>query len=195
MVQQATITFPSLRHHRARSIRTAASPGLVVYTDGFDIGEAQLIYKPGGGGGSNTSADDAGGGPARSASRGILEFDDLRIGVTNFKVTFGQAVDFNGTIFVASGGAKFLPGKPVSATITDRLSAEPDIAPGVPDTEALRLGLEFENGKVKGFIFEVDTLRITLGSFLTLTATGVDINTSAARRRGDRRASARSAPR
>jgi hypothetical protein len=100
--------------------------------------------------------------------------------VTGLKVTFGQAVDFNGTIFVASGGAKFLPGKPVSASITDRLSSEPDIATGVPDTEAVRLGLEFEHGKVKGFIFRADTLRITLGAFLTVTATDVDIDTSAA---------------
>ena len=82
------------------------------------------------------------------------------VGVTNFKVTFGQSVSFDGTIFFASGGARFLPGKPVSAIISDRLS-EPDIAPGVPNTEAIRLGLEFEGGKVKGFIFRADTLKIT----------------------------------
>jgi hypothetical protein len=68
----------------------------VVYVDGFDIGEAQLIYKPGGGGGSNTTQTS--GGTGKIGFAGILEFDDLRIGVTNFKVTFGQAVDFDGTI-------------------------------------------------------------------------------------------------
>ena len=109
----------------------------------------------------------------------ILEFDDLRIGVTNFKVTFGEDLDFDGTIFIASGGAKFLPGRPVSATLSDRITAEPDLAPGLPDTEAVRASLEFEGGEVKGFIFEVDTLRITLGSFLTLTATDLFIDTGA----------------
>jgi hypothetical protein len=49
----------------------------------------------------------------------------------------------------------------------------------VPDTEALRLSLQFENNRVKAFVFKVDTLRLTLGSFLTLTATGVNLNTSA----------------
>ena len=38
---------------------------------------------------------------------------------------------------------------------------EPDIAPGMPNTEAIRLGLEFEDGKVKSFIFKADTVRIT----------------------------------
>ncbi len=50
----------------------------------------------------------------------------------------------------------------------------------MPNTEAIRLSLQFENNKVKGFVFEADTLKITLGSFLTLTATDVEINTSAA---------------
>jgi hypothetical protein len=50
----------------------------------------------------------------------------------------------------------------------------------VPNTEAIRLGLEFEDGKVKGFIFRADTLKITLGSVLTLNATDIAINTSAA---------------
>ncbi|MBT8144808.1 MAG: hypothetical protein KJO55_08905, partial [Gammaproteobacteria bacterium] len=108
----------------------------------------------------------------------ILELDDIRIGVENFGVTFGESVVFNGTIFVASGGATFLPGKPISAKVTDRAS-EPPLAPGVPDTEAIRLGLEFENGKVKSFIFDADTLEINLGSFLTLTARDLQINTGA----------------
>ena len=40
----------------------------------------------------------------------------------------------------------------------------------MPDTEALRASLDFENGEVKGFVFEVDTLQIKLSSFITLTA-------------------------
>jgi hypothetical protein len=177
VVQAAQITFPAIGVTGLIAPSNGA-PGLVVYPDGFDIGEAQLIYKPGGGSGSSLSA--TGGSGAKIGISGIIEFDDLRIGVSDFKVTFGQQVDFDGTIFFASGGAKFLPGKPVSATITDRLTGEPPLAGNIPNTEALRVGLEFENGKVKGFIFRADTLTITLGSVLTLKATDVDINTSAA---------------
>ncbi|MBL8335376.1 MAG: hypothetical protein JNM97_01270, partial [Rhodoferax sp.] len=174
VVQQASISFPSFGI--TGQINPNNGPGLVVYMDGFDIGEAQLIYKPGTTG--PNAMQQTSGGTGKIGIAGILEFDDLRVGVTNFKVTFGQSVTFDGTIFFASGGARFLPGKPVSAIISDRLS-EPDIAPGVPNTEAIRLGLEFEGGKVKGFIFRADTLKITLGSVLTLNATDVAINTSA----------------
>ncbi|HTD67964.1 MAG TPA: hypothetical protein VK846_15675, partial [Candidatus Limnocylindria bacterium] len=151
------------------------------YENGFAIGEALLIYDPG----TQTQPGTApmtqtSGGSGTIKFGSILEFDDLRIGVTDFAVTFGAAVDFDGTIFVASGGAKFMPGKPISATITDRLTTEPNIAPGIPDTEAIRLGLQFENGQVKGFIFKADTLRITIGSVLTLTARDLEINTAAA---------------
>ncbi|MBL8479815.1 MAG: hypothetical protein JNK59_10955, partial [Sterolibacteriaceae bacterium] len=177
VVQQASITFPAFGI-MGQINPNDGSPGLVVYTDGFDIGEAQLIYKPGATGPNAMSQTS--GATGKIGIAGILEFDDLRVGVTNFKVTFGQAVDFSGTIFFASGGARFLPGKPVSAIISDRLSAEPPIAPGVPDTEAVRVSLEFENGKVKGLIFHADTLRITLGPILTLTATDLLIDTSAA---------------
>jgi hypothetical protein len=177
VVQQASITFPAFGVTGQMNPNNG-SPGLVVYADGFDIGEAQLIYKPGATGPNAMSQTSGGSGKIGIA--GILEFDDLRIGVTDFKVTFGQAVSFDGTIFVASGGARFLPGKPVSAIISDRLSSEPDIAPGVPDTEAIRLSLEFEDGVVKGFAFHADTLKITLGAFLSLHATDIVINTSAA---------------
>jgi hypothetical protein len=127
VVQQASITFPAFGI-TGQINPNDGSPGLVVYTDGFDIGEAQLIYKPGATGPNAMSQTS--GATGKIGIAGILEFDDLRVGVTNFKVTFGQAVDFDGTIFFASGGAKFLPGKPVSAIISDRLSAEPPIAPG-----------------------------------------------------------------
>ena len=185
VVNQAQITFPSFGI-TGQINPSNGMPGLVVYTNGFDIGEAQLIYKPGvqpapaPGATGPAPMTQTSGGTGKIGIAGILEFDDLRVGVTDFKVPFGQDIAFDGTIFFASGGARFLPGKPVSATISDRLSVEPDIAPGVPDTEALRLGLDFENGKVKGFIFKADTLKITLGSFLTLNATDVDLNTSAA---------------
>ncbi|HLQ76232.1 MAG TPA: hypothetical protein VK210_02700, partial [Terriglobia bacterium] len=182
VVQTATITFPRFGVTGA-ILPHGTTPGLVVYDNGFAIGQAMLIYDPSGTtpapAGSSTLAP-SGGSTGKISFGSILEFDDLRIGVTDFNVTFGADVDFNGTIFVASRGARFLPGKPISATLSDRVTAEPDLAPGFPDTEAIRVSLEFEHGAVKGLIFKVDTLRLTLGSFLTITATDLFINTAAA---------------
>ncbi|NOR29513.1 MAG: hypothetical protein GQ539_00255, partial [Sulfitobacter sp.] len=156
-----------------------ATPGLIVYENGFSLKTAQLIY----GGFSNpTSATatrtDGQSGPIKFGS--LLEFDDLRIGVTDFSVVFGQAVTFNGSIFVASGGAKFAPGKPVSADIRDRTSAELTDTVGAPDTEAIRLGLTFTDGRVDGFIWRMDTFRITLGPNLVLTGMDLNLDTGAA---------------
>jgi len=155
-------------------------PGLVIRDNGFDLGQAMLCYD----GGSGTCP---GSSPLTQTTPGaaiklgnILEFDDMRIGVANFSVTFGQGIDFDGEIFIASGGARFFPGRPVSAMISDRLTAEPtDIQPNLPDTEALRVTLEFEDGKVKSLRFNTDTFQIQLGSFLTLTGRDMMINTGA----------------
>jgi hypothetical protein len=102
--------------------------------------------------------------------KGILEFTDLRIGVTNFDVTFGTEFVFNGSIYFASGGAFLFKGKPVSASLTDRDTADDVNVDGSPNTEALRAELFFEGGVPRDFVFEVDTLNVTLGSFLVLTA-------------------------
>ena len=155
------------------------SPGLVVYDDGFDIGEAVIIYDPDGGTTSSSTTRGDGSSSGKISIAGILELDDIRIGVSDFSVTFGEDVVIDGTIFVASGGVTFLPGKAINGRITDRAS-EPPIAPGIQDTEAIRLGLEFENGRVKAFIFDADSLEINLGSFLKLTARDFQINTGAA---------------
>src|SRR2546428_13751128 len=112
----------------------------------------------------------------------FLEFDDIRIGVNNFEVNFDaeSPVVFNGSIFVASGGAKFFPGRPISATITDRQTAD-DVNPdGTPNDEAIRLQLTFSNGRVDSFQFQVDTLVIHLSSFVTLTARELRLDTGAA---------------
>ena len=74
---------------------------------------------------------------------GILEFDDLRIGVKNFSVTFGTSVSFNGTIFVASGGARFLPGKPFGHDHRPQHRRRQN-ADGTPNDEAIRLELSFK---------------------------------------------------
>ncbi|MFM8572265.1 MAG: hypothetical protein ACKOAU_11770, partial [Pirellula sp.] len=174
VVQSALLTVP--RFGVTGTIAPAdGKPGLVVYDNGFDIGDASLMYKPGSAAGSTLNSTGAPG--KKIGFKGLIEFDDLRLGVTNFKVRFGAQADFDGLIYFASSGATFLPGKKVSAKITDRV-AEPEISAGVPNTEALRLGIEFENGKVKGFVFRADTLQINLGP-LTLSATDLDLNTSA----------------
>lgn len=126
--------------------------GLVVRGDGFSIGEASLSYN-----GIINLGD-------------IIEFDGITIGVQGLDVVFGQSLDFDGNIFIASGGASFFPGRPVSATITDSNS----------DGKALSVTLDFENGKVKDLIFDVDTFRIELGGYVTLTGRNIKLNTGAA---------------
>ena len=159
LVQIGTVrvTFPSFGL-TGLITGNATTPGLIVYENGFSLKTAQLIY---GGLSANPNAaaatrTDDQTGPIRFGS--LLEFDDLRIGVTDFSVVFGQAVTFNGSIFFASGGAKFAPGKAISADIRDRVGPELTDTVGAPDTEAIRLGLTFTNGVVDGFIWRMDQL-------------------------------------
>jgi hypothetical protein len=182
LVQIGTVrvTFPSFGL-TGLITGTAVAPGLIVYENGFSLKTAQLIY---GGLNSNPTAatatrTDTQAGPIKFGT--LLEFDDLRIGVTDFSVVFGQAVTFNGSIFFASGGARFAPGKPISADIRDRAGPEPADAGGAADnTEAIRLGLTFTNGVVDGFIWRMDTFRITLGPNLVLTGKDLNLDTGAA---------------
>jgi len=112
-------------------------PGLVVYDDRFEIGSAQLIYKPGqpplppqqaGGPLAPTALTTTTGSTTAKIRFGsIAEFDDLRIGVENFKVMFSGSVAFEGNIFIASGGAKFL--QAVDFTLQSRAFAVPAQAP------------------------------------------------------------------
>ena len=112
---------------------------------------------------------------------GILEFVDLRIGIKDFSVDFSKgAQPFSGTIFFASGGAKFFPGKPINATITDRLTADDRNPDGTLNDEALRLELTFTAGKVDAFKIKIDTLEINISTFVTLTARDFMLNTGAA---------------
>src|SRR5262249_1939850 len=83
-------------------------PGLVVRSDGFRLGEVLLAYNPGGALPSGAEElKNPSGGKIRLGN--VLEFDDLQIGITDFGVTFGVGVDFNGDVFVATSGAKFFP--------------------------------------------------------------------------------------
>ncbi len=135
-------------------------PGLVVRANGFTIGNAELAY---GVGPQRPGTDPLQPGPAdpKITFGSILELEDIRVGINNLSVTVGTAVDFNGSIYVASGGVKFLPGRPFSATITDRQTADDKNADGTPNDEAIRLQLTFSGGKVDAFQFKVDTMSIT----------------------------------
>ena len=99
----------------------------------------------------------------------------------NFTVNFDadNPVVFNGAIYVATGGAKFLPGRPISATVTDRKTADDRNPDGSDNDEAMRATLQFSNGRVSAFKFSVDTLNIQLGSFVTITSTGFMLDTGA----------------
>ncbi|MHC4396401.1 MAG: hypothetical protein ACYS1A_12170, partial [Planctomycetota bacterium] len=109
--------------------------GLIIRTDGFWLGQADISYN------------------GIISLGGIIEFNGIKIGVQGLDVVFGQGLDFDGNIFIASGGASFFPGRPISATISDGSDA---------DNDALSVTLDFEDGKVKDLIFEVDTFEITL---------------------------------
>ncbi|NOS68309.1 MAG: calcium-binding protein, partial [Verrucomicrobia bacterium] len=164
----------------------APIPGLVVRKNGFSLGVAELAYgipPPGTVPGQNqtTATKTAGSSSGASLKFGsILELDDIRIGVQNFSMTFGGEVTTNGSIYVATGGAKFFPGKAFNMTISDRNTAD-DSTNGIPNTEALRVQLDFNNdGSVKGFQFKADTLTIQFSSFLKITAVDFFLDTSAA---------------
>src|SRR5204862_7693715 len=133
----------------------------VVRRNGFTIGTAEL----------SIGREDTSGGALTTASSqkkitfgDILEFDDLRIGVNNFEVNFDATnpVVFNGSIFVASGGAKFFPGRPFSAEMKDRQTADEVNADGTPNDDDVRLQLTCSQGKVYSFQFIVDTMLIQL---------------------------------
>ena len=137
-------------------------PGLTVYSDGFFLGQADLIFAPSGG----------------INFANLLVFNDLRIGVKNFGVTFDHgSVQFHGGadgtsgLVISSGGVQFLPGKAINGTISDGPDA---------DTVAVSATFTFgSDGTFKSFQFAADQLAINLGSFLTLTASNFTIDTGA----------------
>jgi hypothetical protein len=152
----------------------------VIRQNGFTIGQAELQY--GGVPAPNSSPlQTTQPGQTKISLGGIVEFDDLRVGVKNFSVNFDaeKPVVFNGSIFFASGGAKFFPGKPFSATLSDRSTADDRNPDGSPNTEAIHIELTFHDGKVDAFQLQVDTLEIKLGDFVTLTARDFQVDTGA----------------
>ncbi len=165
-------------------------PGLVIRGNGFTLGVAELCFGcavlPLVPGTSPTTGQPL---PPtqpltpntnQAAIRlGPVEFDDIRFIVENFSFTVGTDVDFDGSIAIASGGARLFPGGAFTATITDRDAVDDRRDDGQPDTEALRLQLDFENGRVTGFVFEIDTLLLRVNTFIEVRAVGFRLDTGA----------------
>ena len=158
---------------------------VTIRDNGFTLGNAEICYgcldKPNSGKALNDDGTVAANQNAAIKLGSILEFDDIRIGVNNFTVNFDaeNPVVFDGEIYIASGGVRFLPGKAFSGTLSDRNDAT-DVTNGVQNTEAVRATLSFTNGKVDSFKFHVDTLELNLSSFVTLRATDFMLDTGAA---------------
>jgi hypothetical protein len=173
-IGSASVTIPSIGITGSidpfdpdRSGPEPAIPGLVIWENGFRFGNAELMYGP------------QDGQPIRLGS--IFEFDDVRVGISNFELIYGAGLDFDGEIYIATGGATFFPGAPVSARIED--SASGTNAAGIServDDEAMRAALKFENGVPSGFIFNADSFEVDLGGFVTLFTRDLVIDTTAA---------------
>ncbi len=200
-IDEATITF--LAFDVQGSIRTFDPtpgvngtagdeiPGLSIRKNGFTLGVGEICYScppPAGIQATSTPPPVTGtsSGAATSNPDGkirfgsILVLDDIRFIIQNFSYTVDQPVDFNGSIAIASGGAALNIGQSFSAVITDRPNAANDKrSDGSDDTEAIRLQLDFEGGRVKGFVFEVDTLKIRISNFIEISAVGFELNTAA----------------
>ncbi|MDQ1553848.1 MAG: large repetitive protein, partial [Microbacteriaceae bacterium] len=203
-INTATISFPSfgitgslrpydpaassnISANNDQVIGVGVIPGLTVYGDGFRLGTAELAY-----GLPPAYVTD----PANTLSPGttdkkitfggILELDDIRVGISGFEVRFPSAgapstasAGFTGLIYIASGGARLFPGKTFGATITDRVATDDRRPDGTPDDEAFRIALTFQNGKVDAFQLTVDTLEIRLGTYVSLTARDFRLDTGA----------------
>ena len=176
VINSAAISFPELNLAGVIQPVTTAKgtvPGLTVYENGFTLGEAELIY---GVSGQSSSLSTTNGSPAISLG-GIVTFNDIRIGVQDFSVTFGQTVTFGGSIIIGTGGATFLPGKPVSATIGPAPGAQ--ALNGIPPV-AMQATVTFNSsGQATAFQFFVGQMTVQLSSYVTLTATKFNLNTGA----------------
>jgi hypothetical protein len=127
-------------------------PGLVITREGLKLGQATVTKT----------------GPFSLGS--LLTFQDLTVGVSDFGVSFSGGVSFNGSLSLSSSGATLFPGKPISASVT----------PETPGQPALSADFQFSDGQFSDLVFTVGKLNVTLGTYLTLSATGVTVDTGAA---------------
>ncbi|MGV2336691.1 MAG UNVERIFIED_CONTAM: hypothetical protein LVR18_22165 [Planctomycetaceae bacterium] len=100
----------------------------------------------------------------------ILKLDDIRAGISDFGVNFSGGVQFDGEVFIASGGAALFPGKTFSLSFTDGPDA---------NTEAVRAALTFDGGVPAGFKFNSDRMSMTFGQYLKVSGQEILINTEA----------------
>ena len=182
-VNTATVTFPrfgisgSLTPYDPSShsnitannddpIGDGVIPGLVVRSNGFSLGTAQLTYKPGATSG-NTVTPTSGSTNEKISFGGIVVLDDIRVGVSGLTVTFDGSnpfANFTGEVFFATGGAQIFPGKPFSASLLDRNTADDKNADGSANTEAFKIAVHFTGGKADAFQLSIDTLELKLSS-------------------------------
>ncbi|MFN9039711.1 MAG: hypothetical protein ACK5YO_25660, partial [Planctomyces sp.] len=100
----------------------------------------------------------------------ILQLDSVTAGISDFGVNFNGGVEFDGDVFIASGGAALFPGRTFSMSFTDGPDA---------NTEAVRAALTFEDGVPAGFKFNSDRMSMTFGQYLTVSGQDILIDTEA----------------
>ena len=186
-IDSASLIFPTF--HIAGRIDTFTTdggetiPGLVIWENGFQFGTVEIVFgydDPQSQSGAPVNSGTSTTGEQKISLLGILEFEDIRFGINNFKVVFGESFDFDGEIYVASGGAAFFPGKPISAVIKDRTTGTSYLGTSeAVDTEALRATVSFTDNVVDSFKFQADTFEFVLGSFLKVQGVDAQIDTGA----------------
>ncbi len=127
-------------------------PGLVVRGNGFHLGSA-FLRKDG-----------------EVTLGSILKLKGPAAGVSDFGVTFGQGIDFDGEIFVAAASAELFPEKSFNLKIKDGSDG---------DDDGVRAALTFTDGVPDGFKFSADLFEFQLGSVLTLEGEDIEIDTGA----------------
>ena len=127
-------------------------PGLSIRGDGFQLGTASLQYT----GELNFGT--------------IMKIKGIKAGVSDFGLTFGQNLVFNGEVFIAADYASLFPGSTFAITITDG----PDAG-----TEAVWAALTFSNGVPDGFKFRADQLSFEFAGVITVKGSNIYINTNA----------------
>ncbi len=154
-INSGSVTLPSFGITASispySSTQTGTIPGLTIWDNGFTIGTAAVTAT----------------GPFSLA--GILTFNDLTVSVSDLDVVFGQAIVFNGSVSISTTGATFLPGKPVSASISSS-------TPGNPAASAT---LQFNDGEVQDVIFSVDTFSVKISSYVTFIGHNITLDTGA----------------
>ena len=138
-LDHASVTFPAFGVTGSINSTVDAggqrTPGLVVWDNGFALASAELIYKPGG----SSNLSQTGGSTGKISFGSLLEFDDLRIGVTELQRSRSAKPSHS------TAPSSSPPAAPLScpASRSRRRSAtgcrpSRPIGPACPNTEAIR---------------------------------------------------------